>query len=229
MRPVRECLVPSCGPKPIKGRGYCSLHYTRLRDYGDPVREPTRQPKVCIVNGCDKPTCAKSMCQMHYLRVKNHGDPHANPRFYAPPVCTIDGCDEPTKRGRYCGLHRGRMERYGRPDLPPRTGRHDHTQGYKMVRRPGHPVARKDGWALEHRVVLFDAIGEGPHPCHWCSKPLRWTGSLHRDSDFLVVDHLDDDRRNNDRSNLAPSCSPCNTVHSYVIVRQRVARSSAST
>lgn len=29
--------------------------------------------------------------------------------------------------------------------------------GYVIIRRPDHPVARSDGYALEHRVVAWDA------------------------------------------------------------------------
>lgn len=36
------------------------------------------------------------------------------------------------------------------------------TDGYILIHAPGHPVAQKDGWALEHRKVWFDANGEIP-------------------------------------------------------------------
>ena len=34
-RPVRTCSIDGCG-KPHASRGYCNLHYTRLKKYGDP-------------------------------------------------------------------------------------------------------------------------------------------------------------------------------------------------
>jgi len=215
VRPVRDCLVPGCGPKPIKGRGYCGLHYRRLWAYGDPLREREPMPKVCIADGCESASLAKSYCQTHYLRFKKHGDPNKGARFYSTGSCHADGCGRSTARGRYCTTHRARLDRYGTTELPPRPERRAHAQGYVLVKRPGHPVAQKDGWAMEHRVVLFDSIGPGEHPCHWCRRPVRWsTGLLRRDS--LVVDHLDDGRTNNDLANLAPACVTCNAGRKYL-------------
>lgn len=213
MRPVRDCRVPGCGPHPIKGRDLCSRHYYRERAYGDALRAPSRQAPTCKVEDCQGVTCAKGYCQMHYLRAKKHGDPSMGARFYGNGRCHADGCERSAPRGRYCRMHQARMERYGKTELPPRADRHMHTGGYVNVRRPDHPVARKDGWAMEHRVVLYDAIGPGAHACRWCGQEVCWTtGALTKDS--LVVDHLDDDKANNDRSNLAPACTSCNSARS---------------
>ena len=67
----------------------------------------------------------------------------------------------------------------------------------------------KNGKVWEHRAVLFDAIGYGPHPCHWCQHPVDWQAE-HR-PDALHVDHLDGVGDNNDLANLVPSCPTCNT------------------
>lgn len=75
-------------------------------------------------------------------------------------------------------------------------------QGYVMLRYQNHPLASQFGEVLEHRKVLYDSIGPGEHCCHWCQKTLAWN-EIH-------VDHLDDDKQNNDPSNLAPSCFKCN-------------------
>ena len=75
--------------------------------------------------------------------------------------------------------------------------------GYTLVFRPQHPMATKWGWARDHRVVLYDAIGPGPHSWWSCGVEVDWGG-------HLVVHHLDHDRSNNTIENLAPSCTPCN-------------------
>lgn len=69
----------------------------------------------------------------------------------------------------------------------------------------------------QHREVLFDAIGYGPHHCHHCGMDINWNIGNNRTArshpgwgGILVVDHLDHDRSNNALSNLAPSCQPCN-------------------
>ena len=80
--------------------------------------------------------------------------------------------------------------------------------GYRLVRRPNHPLANRWGSVPEHREVLFDAIGDGEHPCHWCGRTLTWRGRVGAQ---INADHLDEDRLNNARENLVPACLDCNT------------------
>jgi hypothetical protein len=47
--------------------------------------------------------------------------------------------------------------------------RHVRTDGYVRVYVPGHPLANSDDYALEHRVVLYDAgvsVPKGAHVHH---------------------------------------------------------------
>lgn len=128
--------------------------------------------------------------------------------------CVVDGCDRESDGGA-CGLHAERLRKngsYGPPHaLRARNGAGCVMQsGYVILTGVKHPLAGSQGKVLVHRVVLYDAIGPGPHPCHWCGKPVDWTKGVTRDS--LTVDHLDDDRSNNARENLVPSCNECNTT-----------------
>lgn len=66
------------------------------------------------------------------------------------------------------------------------------------------------GGALEHRVVLYDAIGGDGHPCHWCGKAVWWSLRW-PNPDALLVDHLDGNKLRNVVENLVPSCRGCNT------------------
>lgn len=79
--------------------------------------------------------------------------------------------------------------------------------GYRnLTTQYGHPLANSSGVVSEHRRALYDKIGPGLHPCHWgCGKVLEWGGIL-----GICVDHLDDDKVNNDPDNLVPSCLVCN-------------------
>jgi hypothetical protein len=88
----------------------------------------------------------------------------------------------------------------------------DHVpQRYRTTYRPGHPVASARGHAQLHRVVLYDAIGPGQHPCHWCGTPVEWAfGQRGTPAGALVSDHVDGDRLNNALVNLVPSCGVCN-------------------
>ena len=76
---------------------------------------------------------------------------------------------------------------------------------YLTQSRPGHPVAHADGRVRVHRANLYDAIGSGPHSCHWCGCQVDWFEGTE-----LHADHLDGDTWNNDISNLVASCPPCN-------------------
>lgn len=93
-----------------------------------------------------------------------------------------------------------------------------HGRRYRLVYVPGHPLAGKNGRAYEHRVVLYDKIGDGPHPCHWCATTLQWTAK--GESDCLTVDHLDNRGDNNDPLNLVPSCQQCNGARGSARRRQ---------
>jgi hypothetical protein len=55
-------------------------------------------------------------------------------------------------------------------------------EGYTEIYLPDHPLARRAGWAAEHRVVVFDRDGEIPKRHH--------------------VHHIDGNKQNNDPDNL---------------------------
>jgi len=65
-----------------------------------------------------------------------------------------------------------------------------------------HPLTHSGGSVYEHRKVVFDKVGVGPHPCYWCGKILEWSD--------IVVDHLNEVKDDNRFENLVISCNPCN-------------------
>lgn len=99
------------------------------------------------------------------------------------------------------------QKRRGHHDGVPTKGSLD-GDGYKILcNQYDHPLAR-NGQLEEHRKVLYDKIGPGPHYCHWnCGKLLEW-----RDANELISDHLNGDKLNNDPENLVPSCRSCNVA-----------------
>ena len=97
-----------------------------------------------------------------------------------------------------------RKRRKGTTDykpLPPY--RVNQSAGYVYLREPNHPLADSRGLVYEHRFVFYSHNGDGPFKCHWCDIVIGW--------DCMDIDHLDDDRANNNINNLVPSCHKCNT------------------
>lgn len=128
----------------------------------------------------------------------------------AQPLCVIEGCSNP--RGYtsgVCNTHYYRLKRTGTLEQRKRSHRSLTSVGYVLVYDKSHPLTRSQGWVAEHRKVLFDAIGAGPHACHWCGCLVDWkVGRCVKGS--LVPDHLDGIKSNNAIVNLVPACNPCN-------------------
>lgn len=138
-------------------------------------------------------------------------------------TCTVANCVKPPRSSRnlYCEMHYYRIRRHGDPlAVRVATGKAETSNGYALVYRPTHPLARTSGslagWVLEHRVILFERVGPGAHPCHWCAASVAWHKQYPRDADALVADHLDGDKLNNVPSNLVPACNPCNSTRAQV-------------
>lgn len=81
---------------------------------------------------------------------------------------------------------------------------------YTSTYAPDHPLASAHGKVYTHRLVLFDAIGPGPHACHWCETEVDWLPK--GDPRSLQPDHLNGDGSDNRIANLVPSCPSCNTT-----------------
>lgn len=89
------------------------------------------------------------------------------------------------------------------------------SSSYRVVVAVGHPLADRTGRVGEQRYVLYEKIGPGPHPCHWCAQSVDWMPGKRTAQGALIVDHLDGQRQNNCPDNLVPSCHRCNVWRNH--------------
>lgn len=133
---------------------------------------------------------------------------HANAK--TKPLCVVEGCKN--NRGYSDGTCNScyyRLRRTGTLEKRAWKYRSLRQSGYVSISDKTHELSGSSGLLYEHRKVLFDAIGRGPHSCHWCGCQVEWRKrSLSQGT--LVPDHLDGNKSNNALSNLVPACNKCN-------------------
>jgi hypothetical protein len=167
---------------------------------------------VCSISGCEQVIRARGWCSSHYARWHRNGDPMAEVAIGSIEVTAetrkklsdshkgiSPSTDTLAKRSESLRKSWANSERR-KPD-----GFVD-SYGYrKLGGEHTHPLARW-GELSEHRKVLYDTIGPGPHPCHWgCGRELDWGGIS-----GIIVDHVNGDTLDNGPENLVPSCTSCN-------------------
>lgn len=128
--------------------------------------------------------------------------------------CSVDGCGRGKYAKQLCVMHYNRLKSSGSVGRAERSVRENgagsiNGDGYLVIRNPSHPLATSQGKLLVHRAVLYNALGAGPHPCHWCGVRLPWQGRSA--AECINVDHLDFNRLNNSRENLVAACLHCNS------------------
>lgn len=170
---------------------------------------------TCPVPSCGKSIYCKGYCRPHYQRVLKYGDPLGQAPVKPQKNCEVDGCSNRarTKSSALCAKHYHREYRHGNIDANFHGLKTAPEGRYRTQYDPRHPLASANGIVYVHRSVLHSLIGPGPHECHWCGVQVNWSLTVGA-SDYLQVDHLDENKENNNPGNLVPSCNRCNTTRS---------------
>lgn len=130
----------------------------------------------CLLDGCMRPSETRrtqGLCKMHLARLARHGsvgEAASKRRSIDEYPCEVPDCGKRRKSGRYCSMHTARVKRHGSVNVvrPNAVGRFVQAgAGYIKLTGSKHPLAI-GGTVFEHRAVLYDSIGPGEHPCHWC-------------------------------------------------------------
>ncbi len=220
MEKVKEkCSGIDCD-KDAFARGMCRTHYSRWRVHGDCERVMIgRIPKQCEVDECKNPAHSrwrkgKAMCQKHWQAMYKYGE--LNPVFVnnTPPLpkCSVHKCEKTvvSRNNPYCDKHFGRLRR-GADVNNDRLIKQQYTtaSGYVVKTNSNHPMATKDFRLYAHREVAHDKHAGVCPPCYWCGANLTWSDA--------VIDHLDEDKKNNVPDNLVVACNTCNRARGAML------------
>ena len=139
------CSVESC-ERALYCRGYCEMHYGRVRRLGHPGEAEARyiqnKGAVCSADGCTQAAKAAGLCQRHYDRLRRA--PHLG---FGPRRDPIGAASRNWKGGRQ--RHQGYVLLYVGPEdplyeaanpNPPAPGRYMLEHRYVMARHLGRPL-----------------------------------------------------------------------------------------
>lgn len=132
------------------------------------------------------------------------------PEIIVCGVCQKTFHAPPSHRRKYCSKICGNIGRVKKTE--------DLQAKYRVLVMKDHPLSGVGKTILEHRLIMWDHIGRGPHQCHRCGVGVSWFLDKDPGCKPLVIDHIDRDSKNNHIENLAVSCQRCNIMNSTRII-----------
>jgi hypothetical protein len=121
------CSIDGCDrPVKVKKYGWCSVHYSRWNDHGDPLADVSRRRLgQCSAEGCDKAAKAQELCDKHYTRLLRYGSsevvrPAGKPARQTACEASEECGGKPLARG-LCPKHYARWRTHGTPTPARRT------------------------------------------------------------------------------------------------------------
>ncbi len=96
-----RCSIDGC-TEPMRVRTFCSHHYDRWSQTGDPLTPVTRfrnNGRLCEIPGCPRARRKRQWCQNHYMAWYKHGDPQASRYRWSDRSEQCVLCDRPTAPG----------------------------------------------------------------------------------------------------------------------------------
>ena len=109
----------------------------------------------------------------------------------------------------YCRECRGMKKPAGHKEY-----KRTHTKGYILLNIPNHPLAQANGYVYEHRHVFHSHFKDSELSCELCGAPWLWR--TYKDH----IDHIDEDKSNNEILNLRPLCNACNVSRTKKIYHE---------
>jgi len=73
----------------------------------------SKDPKLCVIDGCDRVRSSTLYCQKHFRAFKLYGDPLKLKNNPKGDVCKHPGCDLPPRVKGLCDKHYARLQRHG--------------------------------------------------------------------------------------------------------------------
>ncbi len=224
----KACKIDGCD-KPVKGHGWCNMHWYRWKRHGDPhfvskqgvdyrARTPgperlAKRPR-CQFEGCDRPSQARGWCKTHWARWRKHGDPSIVLKVgvdfgVKKPSCEVEGCDRPYHARGCCTKHFRRLQKHGDPLI---VG--------EVLGRPlkgEHP-----SWAAVHKQLSRERGVAAEYTCVDCSQPAKeW--SYDHQAVVELVDAKTGCPYALDLDRYLPRCVPCHRRFDIAHQKQNVA------